>query len=189
MAVGMTARVLIEEENVVSLRSAVVEDDGRTVALFLSPQNQNSPPPKRSGYTPVDVVWLYRWKKAGLWQLLFGTGSLAEDLYGSIRVSGPGHILARSKGLVGRLLLRAALLSVNQDVRAMSFPTPPNFKLLWAESGHSVAVLLNGEPWAFICEGQKRGYSKGIVRPSLGNPWNQALFENVFKGASLSKNE
>ena len=54
-------------------------------------------------------------------------------------------------------------------------------KLLWGESGHSVALYINGDPWAFIHDGEKDGYSKGIVSHKAGNPWDQKLFEKTFQ--------
>jgi hypothetical protein len=57
---------------------------------------------------------------------------------------------------------------------------PPTFQLIWGDSGHSVAVAVNGEPWAFIHEERNHGYSKGIVRPTIGNVWEQELFEQTF---------
>lgn len=62
----------------------------------------------------------------------------------------------------------------------MVFKEPPAMKLLWTDSGQSVALFLNGEPWAFIHEGKNHGYSKGILRPAFGNPWDRALFEKTF---------
>jgi len=77
------------------------------------------------------------------------------------------------------------------DVKELVFEKPPELKLLWTDSGNSVAVYLNGEPWAFIDEHTQKAYSKGILVFSLGkawypvrtsgNPWNQEVFENTFK--------
>ena len=68
-----------------------------------------------------------------------------------------------------------------QGIRQMQFEKPPVFKLLWADSGNSVALYLNGEPWAFIDEKTHQGYSKAILNPKIGNLWNQELFETIFK--------
>ncbi len=64
----------------------------------------------------------------------------------------------------------------------MEFARPPELRLLWAESGHSVALLLDGEPWAFIHEGKNHGYSKGVLRPTVSNTWDQELFDRMFGG-------
>ncbi len=69
---------------------------------------------------------------------------------------------------------------VEQDVRPMTFEKPPEFKLLWADSGHSVALYLNREPWAFIEEETHQGYSKGIFNRAHKKAWNQELFEKTF---------
>jgi hypothetical protein len=62
----------------------------------------------------------------------------------------------------------------------MMFTNSPKFRLVWADSGHSVALFLNGDPWAFIHEDKNLGYSKGILRPTIGNTWDQTLFEKTF---------
>ena len=63
----------------------------------------------------------------------------------------------------------------------MAFEKPPELKLIWTDSGNGFALFLNGEPWAYIQEEYHCGFSKGILRPTIGNPWNQELFEKLFK--------
>lgn len=70
---------------------------------------------------------------------------------------------------------------VQHRVKPMSFEAPPVFKLLWEDSGHSVALFLNGEPWAFIDEASHQGFSKGIIDARAGNLWDQKLFEKIFE--------
>jgi hypothetical protein len=81
-------------------------------------------------------------------------------------------------------------------LKHLVFDEPPKFKLCWTDSGNSVVVYLNGEPWAFIDEHTQKAYSKGIMTDSemnpwyrdyvkaakLGNPWNQKQFETTFAG-------
>ena len=76
----------------------------------------------------------------------------------------------------------------------LTFSEPPNFKLLWTDSGNSAVVYLNDEPWAFIDEHTQKAYSKGIMADNemnpwyrdyvktakVGNPWNQKQFETTF---------
>jgi len=67
----------------------------------------------------------------------------------------------------------------------MRFESPPELRLLWADSGNTVALYLNGEPWAFIDEETHKGYSKGVLKPAaplpaMGNQWDQELFEKLF---------
>jgi hypothetical protein len=76
--------------------------------------------------------------------------------------------------------LMHALPCMKQDVRPMEFGKDPEFQLLWTSSGNSVALFLNGEPWAFICEETHQGYSKGILNSGVGNLWNQELFNKTF---------
>jgi hypothetical protein len=54
--------------------------------------------------------------------------------------------------------------SLEPIVRQMSFERPPEFKLLWADSGQSVALILNGDQWAFIDETSHSGFSKGLLK-------------------------
>jgi hypothetical protein len=79
------------------------------------------------------------------------------------------------------LKLKDEFACIEKDVKAMSFKSSPRFKLIWSESGNSVALYLNEEPWAFIEEEQHKGYSKGILKPAAGNLWDQQLFEKIFR--------
>lgn len=79
-------------------------------------------------------------------------------------------------------------------LRFFKFEVPPKFKLLWTDSGNSVAVYLNDEPWAFVDEYTQKSYSKGIMSDhemnpwyrdyvktaKVGDPWNQKQFETTF---------
>jgi hypothetical protein len=146
--------ILLLEDNVISLRTAAVQDDGNLASLRLLPASLNSSipgvatlrPSELEEYILSDSAWLYRHKRSAA-----GEEELAFGLYATER-----------------------------SVMPIVFERPPEVKLLWAESGHSVAVYLNGEPWAFIYEGTHRGYSKGVLKPTIGNLWNQELFERVF---------
>jgi hypothetical protein len=75
---------------------------------------------------------------------------------------------------------RFFLVYHRRGIKAVTFKKPPELKLRWAASGHSVAVFVNGEPWAFIHEERNRGYSKGVMTPAVGNLWDQELFEKTF---------
>jgi len=70
--------------------------------------------------------------------------------------------------------------SVDQDIKPLDFEETPQFKLFWADSGNSVALYLNGELWAFICEETHQGYSKGMLSSDRGQLWDQELFEKTF---------
>lgn len=149
-------RTLLEENNVISLRRAVVIDDGSSVGFHLMPAwlGSSIPGSKPKGFDWVsqDFAYLYRHVK-----------SLQEE-----------EKLVRS------------INSWQQAIRPMRFEKPPIFKLLWADSGNTVALYLNGEPWAFIDEETHKGYSKGILKPvphitAIRNGWDQELFEKIFK--------
>jgi len=90
------------------------------------------------------------------------------------------------RGWIGYFAYRRLIISGEADIRMMAFTHPPELKLLWADSGHSVALFLDGQPWAFVDEDKNHGYSKGILRPTIGNTWDQMLFEKTFNAGGAS---
>jgi hypothetical protein len=78
------------------------------------------------------------------------------------------------------LALKRGSSAVEKNVKPMACEITPELKMLWADSGRSVALYLNGEPWAFLCEGEDDGYSKGILSAKIGNPWREDLFAKTF---------
>jgi hypothetical protein len=138
--------LLFSEENIISLRTAIVQENEDRISLFLAPRPESFATPDSRNYLKHDVVWLYR----------------------------------RRRSFLGELLVRIHRYSLDKDIRIEPFATIPRLNFEWADSGNSVAVFLEGIPWAFIHEAKNHGYSKGILRPTVGNPWNQALFEATF---------
>jgi hypothetical protein len=54
-------------------------------------------------------------------------------------------------------------------------------RLQFSPDGHSVAVFIRDQPWAFIACGERRGYSKCISTAGpFGHPWGQRLFDDLF---------
>jgi hypothetical protein len=153
------AKTLLEETNVVSLRTAYIHDDGDVVDFRLMPAwiGSSIPGSKPKGFDYVlqDCTWLYRHMRP-----------VAEE----------------------EKLMRIYPPIVQQDVKPLVFEIPPEFRLIWTDSGDSVVLFFNGEPWAFIDEQTHQGYSKGVFKPkkpyltAVGNLWNQELFEKIFKG-------
>ena len=151
--------LLLQEDNVVSLRTAYVHDGGDLVSFGLNPADMISLileqserwAPKDFEWMLKDSVWLYRKRRS--------------------------HYEEQS--------LIASLARIEKDIRPLAFESPPQFRLIWADSGHSVALYLNGEPWAFIDEATREGYSKGILTPeaAAGKLWDQQLFERLFRDA------
>ena len=149
-------KILIEEHNIISLRTACVIDDGETVGLQLLPA-PSSMATIPSVYKAEFVEWLKAYS-AFMYQ----------------------HILSASRIPIF-------------DLKPLAFEKPPKLKLLWTDSGNSVAVYLNDEPWAFIDEHTQKAYSKGVLNSRLGNPWNpsinvgnpwnQEVFEKTFADA------
>ncbi len=156
---------LLREDNIISLRTAFILDDGDMVFFNLMPAWIGSSipgaRPRGLGWASQDSAWLYRHKRSWL-----------EEQ--KLRRIYPGI--------------------VQQHLKPLIFNQPPEFKLLWTDSGHSLAVSINGEPWAFIDEQTHQGYSKGIlkewdmtpwrkskVKPICPMPWNEELFEKIFR--------
>jgi hypothetical protein len=159
------ARTVLVEDNIISLRTAIVFDDGVKVNFRLMPVCLDSAIPTSTGKAPKDYDWV------------------SHDncyLYRHVRSED------EEKG--------AACESpwVDQFVRPVRFENSPKIKLLWADSGNTVALYLDGEPWAFIYEETHTGYSKGVLEASaamrflgmrsfpIGKPWDQQLFERIF---------
>jgi hypothetical protein len=141
--------VLLSQTNRMSLRTALINDDGNLVHLHLNPTPENLLQfltTKNSDWVSKDAVWLYRHLRS------------AED---EIRLMGD-------------------FPCVDQDIKPLEFQETPQFKLIWADSGNSVALYLNGEPWAFICMETHQGYSKGMLPSDTGRTWDQELFEKTF---------
>jgi hypothetical protein len=54
-------------------------------------------------------------------------------------------------------------------------------EISWSASGEAVAVLLNGDPWAFVSAGDRRGYSKAVGKAGFyGEPWAAEAFLRAF---------
>jgi hypothetical protein len=149
-------KTLLKEQNVASSRTACVNDNGNLVEFTLFPKDLlASLHLKRIGELTVkDIQSL-----SCYWTRLYR------------RLKPPSEEKKLTEGVP----------CLEQDLRPMVFEKPPAFKLLWADSGNSVALLLNDEPWAFIHEETHQGYSKGILKPQFGHPWDQELFEKTFQ--------
>jgi hypothetical protein len=88
-----------------------------------------------------------------------------EELVAPHGTSGPPILLRRF----------ASEVALQPDVPANSH------RFEFSADGHSVAVFIRGEPWAFIARDERRGYSKSIsVAGPFGQPWGQQLFDDLF---------
>jgi hypothetical protein len=52
--------VLYSEENIISLRTAMVLEDGDMISLFLAPPPESFATPGNRNYLKPDVLWLCR---------------------------------------------------------------------------------------------------------------------------------
>jgi hypothetical protein len=152
------SKTLLEEDNVISLRTALVQDDGNSVGFRLMPAWLDSSIPRKRMSAPKNFEWVF---------------------------SDFAYLYRHMRSTVEEVKLTCGLPCVDQDIKPLKFESPPEFKLRWADSGNTVALYLNGSPWAFIDEETHKGYSKGVLKPkagspSIGNQWDQKLFEKLF---------
>jgi hypothetical protein len=171
-------KILFMEENPILLRRAVVFDDGYFLSLTLCPCQESAIPGFALNRRYSRVV-LYR-RRRSFWSFIFLSplGFLQKRLVAaavSLRTWwSPVRIL-------GYLKFRVTLVLKERYVKGIAFSDPPSFKFIWADSENGVAVLLNGEPWAFVCERGSVGYSKGLLRSEgAANTWDRRLFEQIF---------
>jgi hypothetical protein len=152
MQMADSPRILLEESNVISLRTAFVIDDGNVVCFRLMPAWLDSSVPSK----PRDFEWT------------------SQDY---------AYLYRRRLSPVQERELMQSLNRWLQQVRPLQFAILPEFGLVWSENGNSVALKLNGEPWAFIDEKTHKGYSKGIMTTDAAmneSRWDQQLFERLF---------
>ena len=171
---------VLREENPISLCSAFVLDDGYEVTFGMRPRNLF---PAFRG-DPDGGRWksanLYRRRRSFLSRMtLAPRGANQEQSFAWSRSY-------RKKGTLiswfGRLAYRRFLISLEKDLKAMEFTQPPEMRLLWTDPGDSVALFLEGQPWAFFHRDKNDGYSKGVLRPGRGNTWDEGLFQETFGG-------
>jgi len=155
--------ILLRENNVISLRSAAVYDNGNLVSFDLAPADLTSLiPAEKKQWAPKDFEWML---EDSVW------------LYRNLRTPSEER------------KLKDAPTCIEHDIKPLALEKSPKFTLLWSDSGHSVALYLNGEPWAFIHEETHEGYSKGILAPKEpyltppGKLWNEELFKRTFPDA------
>ena len=131
-------------------------DDGNIVALLLSPANS----------------WEYRTTKE------------ANELEKT--TPKPVFLFRHRRSTSGEEDIAKDIFAIERDLIPFKFERTPEFRVIWSDSGHSIALYLNGDPWAFIDEETLKGFSKGILKPEhprhrpLGNLWDQKLFEKIF---------
>jgi hypothetical protein len=177
----LNARTLLHEQNPISLQSAFVQERSDVIYLVLLPHGSSMP----ECHTPRKScsISMYRHKSSRISELLYvlRRDSAYEGLYAS-----PEYLVyARKHGkfrmFFRQMAHRIFLTSYRRGIKVMTFKKLPQLRLIWSESGHSVGVLLDEEPWAFIHEEKNRGYSKGVLNVEAGNLWDQGLFEKTFE--------
>lgn len=158
-------KTILCQENPISLCSAFVLDDGYVVSFGLSDRDHG----KWKG------TYLYRRRRTLLARMtLTPLGEHQEKVF---RFSSSHRIFW---GWVGHFAYRRFLVALEKDIKVMQFSHQPKMELLGSDPGDSVALLLEGQPWAFIHRDKNHGYSKGVLRAGFGNIWDEDLFEQTF---------
>jgi hypothetical protein len=171
-------KIILREENPVLLQAALVIDDGWSLSLALCPP-QKSAVPSSADEGRYAAVELYR-RRRSFWAslLLVPRGTVQKQI---VQAAASERVWRRPFGLVVYLWFRVRLMLGERDLRPIVFRNPPVLALIWAIPERSVALLLNGEPWAFINGRKGVGYSKGLLRSgSTSRMWDQRLFEQIF---------
>jgi hypothetical protein len=145
---------LSEQENIISLRRAVVQDDGSLVDMLLMLADEDLLKTAGKPLRPKDLDWIRE-----SCTYLYRHPTSPED---------------------EKEMLQSCS-SWQRGVRQMRLETPPAIDFLWSESGHTVVLCLDGEPWSFIDEETRKGYSKGVIQPAAGEPWSQRIFDKIVK--------
>ena len=174
-------RSLLHEQNPISLHSAFVQEKQRVIYLSFLP-HESSLPECRTPRKPC-LISLYRHESSHISELLYilKRDPAYEGLYLSPEYVAHARKYGKFKMFFRQMAHRIFLTSYRRGIKVMTFKKPPKIRLIWSESGQSVGVLLDDEPWAFIHEEKNRGYSKGVLNIEAGNLWDQELFEKVFE--------
>ena len=133
-------------ENIISLRTAVFNDDGIIGVLVLLPPMPDRRP---DGHLQSDVCWVYKRHH-----------SIMDRVKGCYRKHNSAFFLKHMKSSKVRL--------------------DPEVSFLWSDTGHSVAVAVDGEPMGFITEDKFCAYSKAFDKPEVMNTWDENLFRKTF---------
>ena len=140
------------EQNCISLREAVVFDNGDVAFFGLVPAWIDSSIPgvmpsfREIDRSRIEMATLYRHLRSAVEEKKLADGFFPSE----------------------------------KAVKALVFKTPPRFELFWSETGHDVALYLNGEAWAFVDGKSGLGYSKGLLKDWITKLWDQRLFEAIF---------
>jgi hypothetical protein len=171
-------KTILREENPISLCSAFVLDDGYVVSFGLIPRHLLPAFPGHSDYGKWKGTYLYRRRRSLVARMTLAP--LGEHQKEAFQFGRSRDKHRSISGWVGHFCYRRFLVSLEKDLKVMQFTHQPEMKLLWTDPGESVALFLEGQPWAFIHREKNHGYSKGVLRPGYGNTWDANLFEQTF---------
>jgi hypothetical protein len=155
----------------------MVIDDGYVLSLTLGPPQEPAIPVSAVNRRYIDVTLCRRKRSFWAMAFLFPLGSRQKQ---SVRTAVSLGTWWPPVRVYTYLHFRLMLVLQERQIKGFTFREAPSFKFIWADSGNDVALLLNDEPWAFVCESGVR-YSKGVLRSrGLSNTWDQKLFERIF---------
>jgi hypothetical protein len=146
--------ILLKDLHPVSQKAACVNEWNGLVQLQLTSRPRATEPERK--YESALTSWLFRKKYSWLRELVLVTQM--TPLKRVIRVKRGIEAFIKVRPLKDGLM----------------------FSLRWSDDGESVAVLLEGEPWAFVTPRFPRGCSKGQLNEFVGNTWNQKLYDQLF---------
>jgi hypothetical protein len=74
-----------------------------------------------------------------------------------------------------------AAIGYTSDEALCETPKSHTWSFVWSTDGESVAIAKDRVPVACIVAGERRGYSRELVKVGpWGNPWSDALFKRTF---------
>ena len=173
-----TTKTLLWEENPISLCCAFVFDDGYKVSFGLMPRHLSPAFPGDRSCGKYKGTPLYRRRRSVLSRLTLAP--LGETQEWAFNFNRSRHKRRTFWDWLGHFYYRRFLVSLEKDIKVRRFEGDPRMRLLWSDSGQSVALFLEEQPWAFIHHDKNHGYSKGVLRSGYGNTWEQPLFEQTF---------
>ena len=177
---------LIREQNPTSSRIAFVVDDGYFVYIAFFPRSIPSLPPIRDMELSdrVSAVKSHLSESTVLYRR--PSPRPFDWARSTLRGENPSSMAhVPNAAACDEPELVEVMAKMAESIKSLSLSEEPDIKLIWSDSGESVAAVLNGEPWAFIDGNTGQAYSKGVLGRHFGNPWDEELFKKVsFESAS-----
>jgi hypothetical protein len=107
---------------------------------------------------------LYRHESSRISELLYilKRDPAYKGLYRSPEYMAHARKYGKFRMFFRQMAHRIFLTSYRRGIKVMTFKKPPKIKLIWSESGNSVGVLLDEEPWA-LCRVLNNAEFNGVI--------------------------